>query len=1138
MYRTPASLFLIVALAAGPLRAQDFLATLTGVLRDPSGAGIAHAIATLTLDATGAVRSIPADNEGLFLFPDLSPGAYCLQVEAKGFKLYRRRDVEVTPGQVRSLGEILLSVGGVTETVTVDDTAVRVDLSGGERSGIIPAGELESTPLRGRDYLDLLHLLPGIVDESEGRDAPGPDGPRNIYINGGRDNQKNITIDGVSSVDTGTNAAVHTAPTLHTIAEVRVLTSNYQAEFGRAVGGAIIVTTRGGSRRYTGTASWSHRHEEFNANNFFSNQKGMPRTPYRYNLAGWSAGGPLRRSRLFFFAAQEFIRQNQSYDVQSVRMPTVLERQGDFSQTLDLNRARISVYDPVTAQPFPNNMIPKARQSAAGQAILNMFPLPNFVDPVPSRAVQWNYLTALSGANPRRQDMVRIDYTPGPWQTYVRYTQDTDEQHPAYGNWIAGSVNYDLTPITMRQPGRAVSLNLQRPLARSWFHQLILGYSMNRLTSSPDRPDRVTRSALGIDLPQWWPQWNPAGYIPNMTFGIPGTSPNPSMNNAMPYRTVNHIFSASEGLSRVQGAHTIRLGVYAERARKDQLQATPTRGAINFADDSNNPLRTRYGFASALLGVMTSYQEATGKPYGLYRFTNLEWYAQDSWRATRRLSLDYGVRFYHDLPQYEARGQTAAFVPALYTYQDAPVLIAPGLDAKKARIGVDPLTGKAYNAGLIGAFAPGHGNTADGMAVSGASGFPPSLYRSPALMVGPRVGFAYDPIGRGRTVLRGGFGLYFDRVQGTPTMNMAANPPTAFTPTLYYTSFADLVANAGSALLAPSTIGHSLYGKGTMPQSYQYSFGVQHSIGRYTKVEAAYVGNVARHLLWQRNINPVPAGAQFLILHPENKDATTGSAYPVNFLRPYRGYGDIMEYEFAATSSYNALQSTLVTRLRGGFDLRTSYTWSKALGTANSDTAAVSPFFDPRSWNYGRLSYSRDHVLTMTPSWRMPRSILPRNRVLRAAMAEWAVYVTAQFSTGQPYRPAFSTTDGENFTGTPSQSANPLWISGTTFWRPAYPRAANTVEQPYWGNAGAGILTRPGINNFDGRLQRRFRLGSERRTLDLRVEAFNAFNHTQFSNIDTTARFDTSGAQINSLFLQPNAARRARMLNLGAQVNF
>jgi hypothetical protein len=685
---------------------------------------------------------------------------------------------------------------------------------------------------------------------------------------------------------------------------------------------------------------------------------------------------------------------------------------------------------------------------------------------------------------------------------------------------------------------------------RVLFLELRAGYSNNRLSSSPDQPERITKANVGFNLPQWRPELNPSGYIPNVTFSTPGTAPNMSLNNSMPYRNVNHIFNITQNLSKTHGTHTIRGGVYIERTRKDQLQGTPTRGTIAFNDDSNNPYRTRYGFASALMGIMTSYQEGTSKPYGLYRFTNLEWYIQDNWRVNRRFTLDYGLRFYHDMPQQEVRGQTSAFVQGLYDRAGAPRLITSGRNASNARIGVDPVTGQQFNAAFIGTFVPGVGNNSMGMVSGGTNGFPKSLYTVPGLMLGPRIGFAFDPFGKGRTAIRGGFGLFYDRVQGNPTMNMVANPPTSFTPTLYYSTFDDLVASAGSALYAPSTISHSLYGKGTMPQSYQYSLGVQHAITRTTRIEVSYVGNFARHLLWQKNFNPVPIGSQFLNAHPENRDPTTNAVYPNNFLRPYIGYGDIFEYEFGGTSNYNSLQSGFSARLAGGLDVRGSYTFAKALGTAVSDTTQVTPFFNPREWNYGRLTYSRDHVLTLNPSWRVTRGMLPSFRPARMLMQNWFVYMTAQIATGQPFRPSLGTVDGLNYTGTPSQGANLTWVGpsacggasdcplASQFSRGILPRVAGTVEQPYFGNLGVNTFNRPGVNNWDIRITRKFMLASERRSLDFKFEAFNFPNHTQFSNIDTNGRFDRDGSLANVLFLTPTATRRPRMLTLALQLNF
>jgi len=1147
-------LFLTTVLAL-PVWGQNVSATINGTVRDSSGAVVPGATVTLTKSDTGTTRIVQSNAEGYFAFSDVLAGTYSISVEHAGFKTYRQADIRVTAGETRALGDVQMQLGQVAEVVTVEATAAPVDLGGGEKAGVVTGEDLDRTAIRGRDFLDMLRLLPGVVDEQDGREAPGPDGIRNIFINGARDNQKNMTVDGVTNMDTGSNGTTHTAPTIDMIAEVKVLTSNYQAEFGRSVGGTIIVITRGGTQQYRGNASWSYRHESMNANDYFNNQRSVAKPPYRFNTAAWSLGGPVipkdrKHARLFFFFSQELTRQKMNYGTQQVHVPNLLERQGDFTQTFDLNNALIRVYDPLTGAQFPGNIVPKDRQNKVGQAILNMFPKPNFVDPVASRVNQWNYIASVSGAYPRRSDMIRIDFNPTPrWNAYVRYTTNSDEQHvpwntPSGGScgpcWIYGGANYDgLGTMTFRQPGRGLTINVTRAIGASFMNQLILGYSMNRLTSAPDYPEKMKRGPLGIALSQWRPWLNGAGWIPNMTFGVPGTSVNASINNSFPYKNVNHIFSISENLRKIHGTHTLSTGVYIERTRKDQIQGTATRGTISFSDDSNNPLRTRYAFASALMGIMTSYQEATTQPYGLYRFTNLEWYAQDNWRVNRRLALDIGIRFYHNLPQAEIRGGTSAFVQGLYDPARAPLLINSGRNAAGTRVAINPVTGEPMNLAFLGTFAPGVGDPAIGMVSGGTKGFPKSLYTVASLSLAPRFGFAYDPIGKGKTAIRGGAGIFFDRIQGNPTMGMLPNPPKVFSPMVYYTTFDDFAVTAGSGVLAPSTVGNTLYGHGYLPTVYNYSFGIQQAIGRTTRVEVSYVGNVGRHMLWQRNVNPEPAGARLLNLHPENRDPTNNAVYSPNFLRAYRGYQDINEFEFGSTSSYNSVQSGFQTQVGVGLTVRGSYTFGKTLGSSQSDTSTVSPFLPPRERNYGRLRIDRDHVFTMNYTWAAPRRWLPSNPWLRRPLDGWEFNGTTMFSRGQPFMPSLGTVDGMNFTGTGTEGGRVLWLGGNDFARPALPRPSGVVEQIYWGNAGVGILRGPGINNWDMRVTRRFRLSEKgTRSLEFRSEFFNFPNHTQFSGLDTGTRFDQQGSQVNTMFLQPNGSRRPRQIQFVLRLSF
>ena len=1126
-------------LICSALRAQNISCSLSGTLQDPAGAVIPGQEVVLEDTRTGFVRTTKTTGAGFFSFPDLAPSRYNLKIVARGFKEHQLSGIDIASGENRTLGVIRLEVGGVNESISVVADSNPVMLASGEKAAVMTGEEMKELTLRGRDFFEAVGLLAGVVDVNTDRDAPASNSIDSISILGGRFTQKNMTIDGVANIDTGSNVYIHTMPSMDAIGEVKVLMSNYSAEHGRNSGGVITVVTRGGGREFHGSASWFRRHESLNANNFFNNRNGLPRTRYRYNIVSYTLGGPIYvpgrfnkdRNRLFFFFSQEFQRQLADYGSKTVRVPTEPERQGDFSQSFDVNGKLYPVRDPLTNAPFPNYRVPANRFSRSGQGVLNLFPKPNFVDPEPSRRYQWNYISALSGDYPRRTETLRIDYSPRPnVQLYTRMNQTADQQHSMYGRMVNGSVNFPLSPILWDQPGKAIMLHSSVTLSPSSFNELILGISQRHSDYSLEFPEQLSRQKLGIDIPQWRPALNPYGTIPSMSFsGVPNYA-NPSLHNAIPAIIFNPIVSAAENFSRVMGTHALKTGFYFERARTDRSAPVNTRGDIAYDRNSANPLDAGYAYTNALLGVYSSYTEASARPRGKYLFNNIEWYFQDNWKATRRLSLDYGVRFYRNMPVYDDRDQIASFVPAAYDPTKAVALLRPAYNAAKVKIALDPVTGVEYPQAFIGTYAPGRGDPANGMVVAGKGGYPRSIYTTRGLAVAPRFGFAWDPLGHGRTAVRGGAGVFFDRTIANPTQNLVSNPPMVFQPSVYYGYVDALTQTAGAAVLAPSSV-TGLFGHKPLPVTYNYSFGIQQQIGKQALVDISYVGSLARHLPYRRNYNAVPAGARFVDQHPENRDpTTTSSALPPNFLRPYQGYGDIYIYHFDATSNYHGLLVSLNRRLSRGIQAAASYTFSKVLGIAANESSTVSPFWPARQWNYGPLSFDRSHVFSARWSWELPALRLGVLKPLETACKNWQLLGILRMQTGAPFTPGMSTVDSQDITGTPSESARPLVIDPsappqTRFGRP--PRGS-------FGNAGVGILRLPGINNWDLSLSRRIPLGERNRSLQLRLETYNTFNHPQFSALSTSARFDTQGQQIDPLFLQPTAARNPRILQLSA----
>ena len=1130
-------------LAASTALPQTVSSTLKGSVQDTSSAVIPGAVCTLVNPATSASLTVKSGQDGSFQFLDILAGTYTLTVSSPGFKTYEIAGIEILSSEFHSAGNVVLQVGQPSDSVSVTETGTPVQTSSGERSDTITGRELNDIAVKGRDFMSYLSTLTGVVDTNTTRDAMQRNANSGLHINGNRDTQTVLMLDGVPIIDSGNNGASQ-EPNMDSIAEVRVLTSNYQPEYGRNSGGAITVISKTGTNHFHGSAYDYYRNEELNANNFFNNATLTPRPPYRYRMTGWSLGGPvivpykkdLLRERLYFFFSEELVGSQVSNATKFVTTPSALEREGNFSQSYNTNGSLISVKDPLTGKAFPGNIIPQIRFDPTGSAILNFYPLPNYTDPNPAKRYSYNYRDTYSGSWPRRQNLGRLDYRATSTLTlYYRVVDDYSSLLSPWGNWVNGSANYLVTPIVWNRPARSHTVHATKIFSSSLVDELTLGKAFNGVYIAPQDPALVQRSLMGnppqlYQSPTGQPNW-----LPSITFGsTPASTINSSLANQMPEGLPCTAYIIQNSLSKVWQSHQIKMGIYIERNHKQQPAASSYRGSYSFANDGNNPLNTGDGFSNALLGSVDSYTQANNWPIGSYLFWDTEWYVQDNWKVTRKLTLDYGIRFYHMPATVDNNHTVASFNPNFYNPAQAPVLYRSGKNSAGTAVAVNPITGATAPAVYVGQFIPSVGNPADGAEVAGINGYPAGLYTTPAIAYGPRFGFGYDLFGDGRTALRGGFGMSKDRVQGNLTYNESGQAPVTQSPTIYYTNFATIAQGAAQGLIngvaGPSTVSQ-IYGNNPLPSVMNFSLGIQHQLGSLT-FDVAYVGSLNRHLPLEINLNPIPI---YSMLLPQNAGLTA------NFLRPYQGYANINSIQFVGTSNYNSLQASLRRRFSRGLQFGASYTFEKALGTASSDTEAVSAYFPARSYNYGPLTFNRTQIMSINYLYDVPG--LGKKFGLRPlgwVADNWQLSGITLFQTGAPYQPGFTTTNGENITGSTDSAriqviGNPYNnIPKGLYFNPA---AFTVPKIGTFGNAGPNILYGPGINNWDLSLTKRFKF-SESRTLSIRGEAFNVWNHTQFSSVYSTANFQPNGTQIDPTFGLPSAARNPRNIQLSGRFMF
>jgi hypothetical protein len=1148
---------LLMLFVAGALYAQSISSTITGTVVDPQGAVILNAKITANNVSKNVLLTTNTDAQGRFVFAQIEPGSYNITIEAPGFSKLEKSGIALSANTNLPLGEFKLQVGAVAETVQVTAVGQQLQIESGDRSDTLINKQINNIALNSRSYLPLVALVPGVTTSAPQGGIASKGGLGNISVNGVRANENNLELDGLVNVDTGANNSQNASISLDSVEEFRVLTNSYQAEYGHSAGAQILVITKSGTPQYHGSGYWFHRNDSLNANTWtngltfgkpfvpgLNNPDGTGLKPkLRLNDAGFTFGGPVQipklatglKDKMFFFVSQEYQEQLAPTGNHFVTVPTLAERNGDFSQSLDKNgnklpQLKVPAGAPAGCTVSATNVFSPQCITPLGQAILNLFPNPTNNTGNTSS----NFNSAISNPSPRREDLVRLDYNvSSKWKAFGRWINNYDQQVNNYGSF-ALQANFIPEPISIKSPGNGLTLGLNTLLNPTTVNELTLGWSSNNISITPDTPN-LTRAKNGLSgLPLLFPGSVQQDVVPLFEFDNGGASRiansknlGASNNAAGAFFNGNTTIQVSDNFSKSWGRHLAKFGFFFERSRKDQTNFGPIDGRFDFSNDPANPFDTGYGFANALLGVYRTFTQASAFLDGKYRYSNYEWYVQDNWKLMRRLTLDFGIRFYVMPQQFDAGLQTSNFLPSLYDPNATPRLYQPVLTSSghcppgttSSTCAFDPVTGQSLPAFAIGRIVPGSGNITDGIFQAG-HGISKYLTQNRGVQYAPRFGFAYDVTGRSNMVVRGGGGVFYDRSQGNIIFDELTNPPSIFTPILNngFVNQITPLTNLNNTPIGPPNIS-SLLSSAKIPVVYAFNLGIQAKLPYSLVLDTAYVGTTASHLVEKINLNAVPYGAAFL---PQNQDPTKttppsipgGNSLPINFLRPFKGYGDIVQYQQGGSSNFHSLQVALNRRYATGLFLGVAYTYGKALGVTTNDTDFIRIDNLNRQQNYGPLGIDRRQTVAINYIYEVP-GLFAKSSWLHSLLDGWQVAGVTRLQSGAPYEVSFSVNgfNNQNITGSFTEPprvqlvGSPFsGISGDVFHR-INPLA---FAPPPVGNIGLGEgrnpFIGPGINNTDLSLQKTFAV-RERVSLQLRLDAFNAFNHPQFTGINSNIQF-------------------------------
>jgi hypothetical protein len=1120
--------------------AQSDNAAISGFVRDAQNAVVPNAMVIVKNEANGVEHRTATNESGYYIVSNIPPATYTVRVEAKGFRTFEQAGNRLTPN-INASVDVKLEVGAVTETVEVTASVAVLQSESATIGKLVDRTQIDSLELNGRNPIFMAQLVPGTRGNTlASLSFAFSQGPSNF--NGSRNPENLITIDGAPATRTRSNGTSLGSADVDSVQEIHVLTANYAPEYGRSSGGQIRIVTRSGGRDFHGSAYEYIRNTVLNANTWQRNTN--PSTgftaPIHYNQFGYNIGGPFYipnrfntdKSKFFWYWGEEWVRYRFT-DSNTLLVPSLLMRQGDFSELLSPANfyygKTVILRNPSTGEPFPNNIIPKSRLSPNGIALLSAWPEPNLATPINGNQ-NW-YKTAIHPQNQRKDTLsADMNLTDRQRLAFRRLNYAFNEYQPLDGGT-------DRTPKFFNRPNQTNSLNYVWTISPTLVNEALATVSLDDVYIPVDTAHFFDRTKAGINYPYIFPEGK---LIPTR---IPTINMSPfSTLSGGPYpsHSSGPIYTVSDSLTWVKGTHTLKFGYLFERDGENDndeinVQACATctnnqNGQFLFTDRAGSSLPTTgASIGNAALGMFDTYSEIGHRAYTIFRGAMHEAFAQDSWKATDKLHLDYGFRYTVIVPYSALWRNMIVFDPSFY-------------DPSKA-VKVDPKTGLVI---------PGSGDPYNGMVIPG-SGFPSSakgrfpeadttqfnyLFRgvTPHYSdiqwgdIQPRAGIAYQL--NSKTVVRAGAGRFFTRLGVSDSIFLGGNPP--FQPNASV-SFGSVDNPGGSGTNAVPLVVTTQSKAFKNPEAWNWNFTVERQMPWNTVLSLAYVGRRGLHLQREANINQPPAGTL---------QANPGVS--LDALRPYKGFGSIRQTDNVASSRYNSLQLNWTRRFSNGLLFGVAYTLSRSWDDGSNQRDVIPDTYDARML-WGPSEFDARHVVAINYLYNLP-FLKGQPGPAGKLLGGWQISGITQFQTGTPCGVAGSTDyagvgqDANFGCGQSGQywvvNGNPRIIgqfaAGGSKDPAQWFAVKNPDGSPIFTPPPAGtfntqrvrdIIHQPGFMNWNLGLFKTFKV-NERTGFQFRAEGYNFINHPNWG-----------GASGGGVQFNPTSSTFGKVTNKGSERN-